>query len=107
MIRAGRLRDKVTFWQKQQVNGAHGKTDKWVALPTTSRAEVKSQSLDASDDDGSKVQRKKVIRLRYRKDVTDEMRISINHDPQQYHIAMLDNVNGLNRELLIEAVREQ
>lgn len=103
MIRAGQLRIPLQFCKATESKLANGETTITPEYIFTRRAEVLDSGTDVGiASDGRDVQDVKRVRLRYSKQITEDLLVI--HQGRIYEITLLDNVRDRNIEMLATLV---
>jgi head-tail adaptor len=104
MIRAGKLRQLLKFKVKSETKNDFGETIEVLNTSFTSKAEVlESRSSNSIVSDGTELQKTTSFGLRFNSKIVETLFIEYKNDI--YEIQTVENVNGLDRELIIDAIK--
>jgi SPP1 family predicted phage head-tail adaptor len=104
MIRAGKLRHTLTFKVKKETKDDYGSTIESFKDSFTAKAEVlDSRASSGIISDGQDLQKTTSFRLRYNRRIEETLFIEYKGD--HYEIDSVENISGLNRELIIDAIK--
>ena len=104
MIQAGKLRHTLTFKIKTEVKNDYGENIDAFKPSFTAKAEVLDSTANTSIvSDGQDLQKSTSFRLRYNSRIKEPLFIEFKGD--NYELESIENVNGLDRELIINAVK--
>jgi SPP1 family predicted phage head-tail adaptor len=100
MIHAGAMRHKITIQSQADSTNAFGTTRTWSDYRANTYAEILSPSAGRDVLGGAEGNKETIrFRLRYTTGIEPDMRVV--HGGQNYRITHVENVRGMNIELLI------
>lgn len=108
IVRPGQMRHTLYL---QEATKSYGNPGTWanVASRPEVRCSIRTRSGDEKDGkSGERGERRLELEMRYRSDVTYELRFSDNGSPERtFDIVHIDNVGELNHKLIVEVVERR
>nr|WP_136252874.1 head-tail adaptor protein [Ningiella ruwaisensis] len=100
---AGRLRKRICFYNVVETKNEYNETEENLIYAFSSRAEpVQSEVSRNISSDGDDFSKTYQFRLHYKRSIKSGMVIKV--DNEEYEITNVENIRGLNQEIIIDAV---